>query len=249
MVRNRRQLAIASLASLTSLFLAACQRPDAHAPDILLFDGKGASSGDVRALERILKQHGLAYARANSGQLDAMSEAELRGYRLLIIPGGNFERIGNGLTPGATQKVRASVRGGLNYLGVCAGGFFAGASPYNGLDLVEGVRFNFYALEDQGVRKAVVPIAVAGAPAADHYWEDGPQFSGWGEVIAKYPDGSPAAVQGHVGEGWIVLAGFHPEAPASWRGAMTFTTPLAADQAYAAALIEAALNRTRLAHY
>ncbi len=246
MARNRRQLAIAILGS---LLLAACQRPDAHVPDILLFDGAGTSPGDVRALQHILKQRGLGFARADSRQLEAMSEAQLRNYRLLIIPGGNFVMIGNGLTPGATQKVRAAVKGGLNYLGVCAGGFFAGASPYNGLDLLEGVRFNFYALENQHVRKAAVPIAIAGAPAADHYWEDGPQFSGWGEVIAKYPDGSPAAVQGGVGEGWIVLAGFHPEAPASWRGAMRFTTPVAADQAYAAELVEAALNRTRLAHY
>ena len=231
------------------LLVGACRQPTAAAPPILLFDGAGTSANDVSALARILDDQHLAFGFANSRQLNAMSEAQLRSYRLLIVPGGNFEQIGNGLTLTATRNIRAAVKGGLNYLGVCAGGFFAGASPYNGLDLADGARFNFYALERQGVRKSAVAIAMPGAPIADHYWEDGPQFSGWGEVIATYPDGSPAAVQGAAGEGWMILTGFHPEAAASWRDGMTFTTPISTDHAFAGVLIEAALKRTRLAHY
>jgi hypothetical protein len=41
-----------------------------------------------------------------------------------------------------------------------------------------GVKFTFYALEDQGVRKAAVVNAIAGSPALTHYWEDGPQLTG-----------------------------------------------------------------------
>jgi hypothetical protein len=51
------------------------------------------------------------------------------------------------------------VGGGLNYLAICAGAFFAGASPYSGLDLTSGVRFGFYSLEARGIRKAPVEIA------------------------------------------------------------------------------------------
>ena len=70
-----------------------------------------------------------------------MSESQLSVYRLLIVPGGNFEQIGNGLTSSTTANVRNAVRNGLNYLGICAGAFFAGNSPYNGLNLTSGVRF------------------------------------------------------------------------------------------------------------
>jgi len=178
-----------------------------------------------------------------------MSPSQLRTYRLLIVPGGNFEQIGNGLTSGTTANVRNAVGGGLNYLGICAGAFFAGASPYNGLNLTSGVGFSFYAIEAQGIHKAAVDIAVAGSPALAHYWEDGPQLTGWGAVVAKYPDGTPAIVEGSFGDGWVILSGIHPEAPESWRRGMNFTTPASVATVYAGTVIRAALNRTRLEHY
>jgi glutamine amidotransferase-like uncharacterized protein len=94
-----------------------------------------------------------------------MAESELKRYRLLIVPGGNFIQIGNGLTSAATGKIRNAVRDGLNYLGICAGAFFASAFPgYNGLNLTSGTRFGFYSLEEKGIRKAAVAVSVAGAP-------------------------------------------------------------------------------------
>jgi glutamine amidotransferase-like uncharacterized protein len=217
---------------------------------ILLFNGTGASSNDVAAVEAILKNNHLSYSMAKSSQLNQMGQSQIGHYRLLIVPGGNFVEIGNSLTPGATATIRKSVQAGLNYLGICGGGFFAGKYdlPYNGLNLTSGVRFGFYAAESRGIRKAAVAIAVAGAPTLDQYWEDGPEFSGWGTVIGKYPDGTPAIVEGTFGSGWVILSGVHPEAPASWRHGMTFNTPASADNAYAGTLIRAALNRISLSH-
>ena len=241
---------LGSRARVLAVFLlstpVACSRA---APEILLFDGSGTSANDVAALEGVLRDHGLGYAKAGSRRLNDMSRRELDSFRLLIVPGGNFEQMGNGLTPGAAAKVHAAVRDGLSYLGICAGAFLAGRSPYNGLDLTEGVRFDFYALEDRGVRKAAVPIAVAGGATLDQYWEDGPELTGWGDAVARYPDGTPAVAQGAVGQGWVILSGTHPEAPESWRRGMTFSTPVLEDQTYAAELIRAALERTRLAHF
>jgi glutamine amidotransferase-like uncharacterized protein len=214
-----------------------------------LFAGSGTSPHDVAAIETVLKANHLSYATATSGQLNGMSASQLRAYRLLIVPGGNFEQIGKGLTASTAVTVRNAVGSGLNYLGICAGAFFAGASPYNGLNLTSGVRFTFYAAAAQGIRKAAVDIAIAGSPTLSHYWEDGPQLTGWGAVVAKYPDGTPAIVEGSFGEGWVILAGIHPEAPESWRRGMTFTTPARVDIAYAGTMIRAALNRTQLEHY
>lgn len=246
----RRILVVASL-GLLLFFLPACgiRSISSGSPTILLFNGSGTSPNDVAAIEKILNESDFGYTTANSRQLNEMGESQLRAYRLLIVPGGNFEQIGNGLTSSATANVRNAVHGGLNYLGICAGAFFAGDSPYNGLNLTSGVKFPFYVLEDQGVRKAAIEIAIAGSPALTHYWEDGPQLTGWGDIVARYPDGTPAIVEGNVGDGWVILSGIHPEAPESWRGGLTFNTPASIDNAYAATLIKAALNRIRLDHY
>jgi hypothetical protein len=93
-----------------------------------------------------------------------------------------------------------------------------------------------------------VAITAPGAPTLDQYWEDGPQLAGWGAVVAKYPDGTPAVVEGTAGSGLVILAGVHPEAPESWRRGMTFTTPARDDNAYAGTLVRAALTGSPLPH-
>jgi glutamine amidotransferase-like uncharacterized protein len=238
-------------AALTLLALSACNPPPSRntPADILLFTGTGASPGDVTAIKKLLRRNTLSFATANTHDLNEMSPDRLRAYRLLIIPGGNFEVMGNNLTPAASSNIRASVEAGLNYLGVCAGAFYAGASPYNGANLTNGVRFNFYAISANGVRKASVPIATPDGQTLEHYWEDGPELSGWGEAIALYPDRTPAIVQGRAGEGWVVLTGIHPEADESWRRGLRFSTPAGAANDYATTLILAALNGERLAHF
>lgn len=227
-------------------FLVGCATSQPAPADILLFTGRGTSSGDVTALEDILRESGWRYSTVSSAQLDAMTESKLKSYRLLILPGGNFEVIGHGLATSTTTKLRRAIGSGMNYLGICAGAFLASAAPYNGLNLTEGVRFSFYALEDRGIRKAPVTIARAGGAPLEVYWEDGPQLTGWGQAIARYPDGTAAVVQGQFGGGWVVLAGVHPEAPERWRRGMNFTTSADQSRAYAATLIDAALNRKTL---
>jgi len=228
---------------LIPVLAAGCAPSEPAGASILLFNGRGTSPNDVAAIEEILRERGWRYSTASSSRLDGMGESELKNYRLLVVPGGNFIDIGNGLAPGTTIKLRGAVESGVSYLGICAGAFFAGASPYNGLNLTGGVRFPFYALEDRGVRKAPVLVTTAAGAALEIYWEDGPQLSGWGEAVGKYPDGTPAVVQGTFGQGWVVLTGVHPEAPESWRRGMAFTTPADPSRAFAAMLIDAALNR------
>jgi glutamine amidotransferase-like uncharacterized protein len=233
--------------ALLCVLLTACHHRRASNVPILLFNGKGASPGDVAAFEALFTRAHLNYATANSSDLNSLSEAELRAYRLLIIPGGNFIDIGNSLAPAASANIRNAVRHGLNYAGICAGAFMAGSSPPNAVNLT-GVRFPFYGAENRGIRKTAVVISTPGEPPLDQYWEDGPQLSGWGEVVSKYPDGTPATVQGAFGEGWVVLTGIHPEAPASWRRDIVFASSVADDNAYAERLIRAALHRTPMPH-
>ena len=233
----------------SALVLTGCGSHVERDAPILLFDGRGTSPNDVAAVEQILRDSHLDYATVDSWRLNAMSEMELRAHRLLIVPGGNFIVIGKSLNWSTTASIRNAVQGGLNYLGICAGAFLGGDGNYNGLNLTSGVKFGFYSAESRGVRKTAVPILDAGGGTLDQYWEDGPELTGWGSVVAKYPDGAPAVVEGASGNGWVVLSGVHPEAPANWRRGLTFTTPVEADHAYAAKLMDAALNRTSLPHF
>ena len=58
-----------------------------------------------------------------------MSEAELAGARLLIVPGGDFMVMGKNLKAATGAKIRNAVQGGLGYLGICGGALMAAESP------------------------------------------------------------------------------------------------------------------------
>lgn len=219
-------------------------------PTVLLFNGNGTSSSDVTAVEAILATLKLTYATANTSQMNALSETQLKAYKLLIVPGGNSITIGNNLSKTATTNIHnAVINDGLHYMGICAGAFFGGYSIYNGLNLTSGVWFNYYADENKGIHKEAVEITQPNGTQLDQYWQDGPQLNSWGKIVGKYPDGTAAIVEGASGKGYVILSGVHPEAPASWRTGMTFTTSVAVDNAYAATLVTAALNGTSLPHY
>ena len=224
--------------------------PIPAAEPVLLYNGKGASSSDVSAIEAVLGNLGIRYATADSSELNGMSEAQLGGYKLIIVPGGNSITIGASLTRQTSSAIRGAVaQYGTHYLGICAGAFFGGYSIYNGVDLTAGVPFDFYADEFKGIHVEPVEITRPNDGWLDVYWEDGPQFSGWGAAVAKFPDGTPAIVEGQSGKGFVIFTGVHLEAPESWRGSMIFRTPVAVDLAYAGTVIQAALNGTPLPHF
>ena len=218
-------------------------------PSILLFVGSGTSSGDVAAVKTILGDLSLTYATATSSQLNAMSQSQIARYKLFLMPGGNAVTISKGLTKTTTANVHNAVTSnGMHYLGICAGGFFADHSIYNYLHLTPSL-YDFYSIYYKGTSKAAVEIRQPNGTQLDQYWQDGPELNGWGSVVGKYPDGSAAIVEGKSGAGWVILSGVHPEAPASWRTGMTFTTSVAVDNAYAKTLVTAALSGSSLPHF
>jgi glutamine amidotransferase-like uncharacterized protein len=219
-------------------------------PSVLLFNGTGTSATDVVAVEAVLVTLNLSYDTADTSQIEAKSESQLAAYKLLIVPGGNSITIGDNLSKTATTNIHdAVVNDGLHYLGICAGAYFGGYSEYNGLNLTSGVWFNVYTNDGDGTGKTAVELSFPNDTQMDMYWQDGPQLDGWGDIISKYPNGTSSMVEGSSGKGWVILSGVHPEAPASWRVGMKFTTSLSADLAYAGTLVTAALNGTSLSHY
>lgn len=216
---------------------------------VLVYNGSGTSSTDVAAVESIVSSLHLSYHTANQSELDKMSVSQLLGYRLFLMPGGNAITISGNLSRTATSNVRSAVSSGLNYLGICAGGFFSGSSAYhNFTDLTAGVWFNVYNT-GRGTGKEAISISFPGGVKRDIYWQDGPNLNGWGKVVAKYPNGVTAMSEGFYGKGFVLLSAVHPEAPASWRYGMSFYTSVDEDLAFARTLVTSALNRNELAHF
>jgi glutamine amidotransferase-like uncharacterized protein len=236
--------------SQTSLPSSGPPPPIPSAQPVLLFDGIGTSSTDVAAVEAVLGTLSIGYATADSARLNGMTEPQLAGYKLLIVPGGDSTVIGGNLSPGTAANIHGAVIDyGLHYLGICAGAFFGGYSIYNGVDLTGGVYFSFYQDEFKGIHTEAVEISLTSGEQLDVYWQDGPQLSGWGQVVAKFPDSTPAIAEGLSGKGFVIFTGVHLEAPANWRGSMQFSTPVSVDLAYAATVMQAAFDGTPLPHF
>jgi biotin protein ligase-like protein len=216
---------------------------------VLLFNGTGTSA-DVSAVQAVLSTLGIGYTTADSDQFNAMTKAELGGYKLIVVPGGNSIEIGQSLNGSTAGNLRGAVQQyGVHYLGICAGAFFGAHSGYNGVDLTGGLSFDFYADEFKGIHQEVIEISFPDRAPLNIYWEDGPQLSGWGEVAGKFPDGTPAIVQGQSGKGFVIFTGVHPEAPANWFGPMMLQASVNVDQAYAGTLIKAALTGVPLPNF
>ncbi len=246
-------LAATSVSTPTALATSTSFAPQAtttSAATVLIYNGLGTSSGDVAAVESLVTSMGLSYQTANNSQLNGMSEAQLLAYRLFLMPGGNAISISSYLSRTTTANLHNAIAAGLNYLGFCAGGFFAGSSAYhNYTNLTNGVWFNVYPNYGRGIGKAVIRTSFPNGSTMDMYWQDGPALDKWGAVVARYPDGNTAITEGFEGNGFVLLCGLHPEAPASWRIGMNFSTPLDVDLAFARSLVTSALNRSMLPHY
>ena len=225
------------------------QTAQAHAvATALLFNGTGSSPGDVAALAKILTSMGISYETASSAKINSMSRTTLAKYKMIVWPGGNSIDMGNSLTYTATANIKSAVsRYGVSYIGFCAGAFMAESSNlYNVFNLAP-TWFDFY---QPNLIDMVVTHFPDGSQRHLVYWQ-GPHVQGFGSVIAKYPNGQAAIAEGKVGNGFVILSGVHPEAPADWRTG--FATQdfdgVTADINFTKTLMNAALYRMPLPSY
>lgn len=224
--------------------------------DALIFNGTGTSPSDTQSLINIMTSHGLSYRVATSSTLEAMSSDSFRNYRLLVWPGGDSNVMTKGLSATTRGKIRNAVLvNGLNYVGFCAGAWMAvgpppwrGGSPIWGLSIVNGNYLKQYFPEGVTSVAAMVATTFPDGSTRDLVWWGGPYLpSQTGSVIAKYPNGSTAAMETQAGNGYVVLTGLHPEAPQDWRDYIGLVDSDGLDMDFAWSLIESALKRNSLA--
>ena len=139
--------------------------------------------------------------------------------KVYIQPGGNSWAVGVNMHPTLKRNLRTFIANGGGYVGFCAGAFYAADTikNYPRMDLFRGNSV-FYKWMPQS---PIIEKMTWKGKTRHVYWEGGPYlqlYKGSGfEVIAKYSNGLPAAVQGAYGNGRVSVIGHHPEAPQWWR--------------------------------
>jgi hypothetical protein len=215
--------------------------------EVFFYTGTGTTSGDVAAVKDLLNLMKLTYSEVSASQMNCIQESNIAGrFKLILFPGGNSIDISAALNASALAAVHNAVTNdGVPYLGICAGDFMAGAwgsSSHKAFNLTNGVSFNVY---DHGAITGV-PISFPKQATLDITLWDGPADKGWGSVVGKFSDGTPAIVEGKSGKGFVLLSGVHPEASLTgWcKGSACADNKL--DVAYAETLVNAALHSTPL---
>ncbi len=118
------------------------------------------------------------------------------------------------------SAIKHFVRNGGRYLGICMGGFLAEPGHFN---VFKGRVEEYYSSRGASVTtpdSAVIPVIWRGV-RRDMYFQDGGYMIPRGgstatTVLARYTNGTIAALVARYGRGKVGLSGPHPEAPPEW---------------------------------
>ncbi len=125
------------------------------------------------------------------------------------------------------SAIKQFVRDGGRYLGICMGGFLAEPGHFN---VFPGRVDEYYSSPGASVTTAdpaVIPVIWRGTTRAMYFQDGGfmiPRRKATGiTVLARYTNGTIAALVSRYGRGKVGLCGPHPEAPPEWYREGNFT--------------------------
>ncbi len=151
-----------------------------------------------------------------------LTPAAFRSAALYAQPGGYGSLAETwGQLRACSDIIRNYTRSGGRYLGICMGGYLAGATP--GYNLLPGDADQYIASPGAAVSTeadTVIKVFWRGQPRF-MYFQDGPYFiikkrAAGVTVLATYTNGKPAALVAPCGRGKVAVCGPHPEADTSW---------------------------------
>lgn len=186
--------------------------------------GRNGVAGCAEAAADLMRATGLPIRYVGRGERVSLARALARRPAVLVHPGGGeleeaWHEVGRD-----REAVRAYVRAGGRYLGLCLGGYLAGRTP--GYGLLPGDTDQLVCRPASPLRhtgEAVVAVTWGGR-VRQLYVQDPPVFlldavptgASRPTVVARYSQGDPAVVSGSFGEGRVVVCGPHPEATPDW---------------------------------
>ncbi|MEU4640084.1 BPL-N domain-containing protein [Micromonospora sp. NPDC023814] len=192
-------------------------------PVALVYRGPAALPGCPEAVAALLKSSrwgfDVRYVGPDADDLP-LTQRALAGATLYAQPGGGTLNRGYRHLKRHRDEIRQFVHSGGRYLGICLGGYLAGATP--GFGLLPGDTDQYIASAAATVdseRNTVVQVSWRGRRRT-LFFQDGPYF--WlspkaeADVLATYPNGTVAAMVAPFGAGRVGVVGPHPEATDDW---------------------------------
>ena len=184
---------------------------------VAVYVGRGAFPPSAIALVRRLDARGTPPRLLFGDDIRAKNLAKVK---RLFVPGGWAPSMLDAMGKEGQEALRRYVRKGGHYVGICAGAYLpVTAVRWEGVDvsypvgLVEGVAI--------GPIDGLAPWPTSGhvtLTLADGKREVGALYAGGcrldvkrAEVLARYPDGTPATIWVKAGRGHLVLTGAHVE--------------------------------------
>ncbi|MEV0272414.1 BPL-N domain-containing protein [Hamadaea sp. NPDC050747] len=192
------------------------------APLALVYRGPASLPGCPEAAARLLKisRWGFDVRYVGPGEDVPLSAQTLAGASLYVQPGGDTLADAYRHLRRHRKDIRRFVRGGGRYLGICLGGYLAGATP--GFGLLPGDTDQYIASRGATIASeddTLVRVSWRGRERT-LFFQDGPYFlarPGTGvTVLATYPNGTIAAMVAGFGAGRVAVVGPHPEAEEDW---------------------------------
>ncbi|MEV4544309.1 BPL-N domain-containing protein [Micromonospora echinaurantiaca] len=191
-------------------------------PVALVYRGPATLPGCPEATAALLKSSRWGFDVRYVGP-DAdlpLSHRALAGAALYAQPGGGTLKRGYRQLKHHRDEIRQFVHSGGRYLGICLGGYLAGATP--GFALLPGDTDQYIgsaAATVRSERDTVVDVSWRGRRRG-LFFQDGPYF--WlrpgaeADILATYPNGTIAAMVTRLGAGRVGVVGPHPEATDDW---------------------------------
>lgn len=202
-------------------------------PLALVYRGRASSAGipadTAKFLRTCSQRFRVEFCGPNLWDLP-LNAATLARSALYVQPGGgnDFAAAWNSVKT-YTGPLREFIHNGGRYLGICMGGYLAGAGP--GYNLLPGNCYDYTqtrGAEIKTTRDAVITVRW-GSEIREIFYQDGPYF--WldsgarARVLARYTNGLIAAMVVPFGNGTVGVSGPHPEANRSWYQLAGLTYP------------------------
>lgn len=213
---------------------------------VLIYNAYGTCYDCAEAPARVAQK--LGYKSRFMGVAD-INRKNLSEAKLWIQPGGDALMFASAIPIEKMKLLEEFVRKGGAYIGFCAGAFLADTNIADsgfigGLGLIPGSTYDF--LKTQ--KPQLLPVDWLGKTRY-LYYQAGPAFSLTAEgmmkskILARYSDGSIAAISTSYGRGRVILTGPHPEATPEWLEEDNLIDPDGDDINLAEQLIELAFER------
>ncbi|MFC4018403.1 BPL-N domain-containing protein [Micromonospora sp. GCM10011542] len=208
--------------ALTGHGLTARSPKPTNAPVALVYRGPATLPGCPEAVRALLKssQWGFDIRYVGPDEDLPLSQRALAGAALYIQPGGGSLKRGYRHLKGHRDEIRQFVHSGGRYLGICLGGYLAGATP--GFALLPGDTDQYITSLGATVdsqKSTVAPVLWRGRRRT-LFFQDGPYFwlqpNAEADILATYLNGMTAAMVTGFGAGRVAVVGPHPEATDDW---------------------------------